>query len=299
MSIGIIGAGKWGSALAFAFSEKSEVVITSRRVRELENFVSLEEILNSEYLVITVPAQQIASWLEENFVFRGQKILVASKGIEASSGRFLNEIYEKYVPSENIAFLSGPSFALEVQKSLPTALVVNSLNTEVAREFAELFPSFIKAYTSSDVVGAEVAGAYKNVIAIAAGICEGLGLGKNAAAALISRGLIEMERFGLAHGAKSETFMGLGGAGDLFLTASSSMSRNFRVGLGIAKGKSQEEIVEELGEVAEGIGTTYAIAELSKTSDLYLPIAKEVYEMLEGKSPQKSLNDLLSNIKSC
>ena len=299
MSIGIIGAGKWGSALAFAFSEKNDVLITSRTPRALVNFVSLEEILNSEYLVITVPAQQIASWLEENFIFRGQKILVASKGIEASSGRFLNEIYEKYVPSENIAFLSGPSFALEVQKSLPTALVVNSLNAEVAREFAELFPSFIKAYTSNDVVGAEVAGAYKNVIAIAAGICEGLGLGKNAAAALISRGLIEMERFGLAHGAKSETFMGLGGAGDLFLTASSSMSRNFRVGLGIAKGKSQEEIVEELGEVAEGIGTTYAIAELSKTSDLYLPIAKEVYEMLEGKSPQKSLNDLLSNIKSC
>ncbi len=294
MSVGIIGAGKWGSALAFAFSEKNDVLITSRTPRVLVNFVSLEEILKCEYLVITVPAQQVAQWLEENFTFSGQKILVASKGIEASSGRFLNEIYEKYVPSENIAFLSGPSFAVEVQKSLPTALVVNSLNSQIARDFAGLFPSFIKAYTSNDVAGAEVAGAYKNVIAIAAGICEGLGLGNNAAAALISRGLIEMERFGLAHGAKSETFMGLGGAGDLFLTASSSMSRNFRVGLGLAKGKSQEEILEELGEVAEGIGTTYAIHELSKTSDLYLPIAKEVYEMLEGKSPQASLQDLLS-----
>ena len=294
MSVGIIGAGKWGSALAFAFSEKNEVVITSRTPRNVVNFVSLKEALECEYLVITVPAQQIAAWLEENFIFSGQKILVASKGIEASSGRFLNEIYDNYVPSSNIAFLSGPSFAVEVQKSLPTALVVNSLNAQLARGFAGLFPSFIKAYTSSDVIGAEVAGAYKNVIAIAAGICEGLGLGNNAAAALISRGLVEMERFGLAHGAKSETFVGLGGAGDLFLTASSTMSRNFRVGLGIAKGKSQEEILEELGEVAEGIGTTYAIHELSKTSDLYLPIAKEVYEMLEGKSPQASLKDLLS-----
>ena len=295
MSVGIIGAGKWGMALAFALSEKNSVLITSRTPRALANFVSLEEILECEYLVITVPAQQISQWLKKNFIFNGQKILVASKGIEASSGCFLNEIYSEYVPDENIAFLSGPSFAVEVQKSLPTALVVNSKNEALASSFASLFPSFIKAYTSTDVMGAEVAGAYKNVIAIAAGICEGLGLGKNAAAALISRGLVEMERFGLAYGAKSETFTGLGGAGDLFLTASSTMSRNFRVGLGMAQGKSQEEILEELGEVAEGIGTTYALHELSKTNELYLPIAKEVYEMLEGKSPQASLLDLLSH----
>ncbi len=295
MSIGVIGAGKWGSALAFALSEKNEVFIHSRTPRDLENFVSLEEILQCEYLVITVPAQQVSSWLKEHFVFSAQKILVASKGIEASSGRFLNEIYDAYVPKENIAFLSGPSFAVEVQQSLPTALVVNSSNEELSNAFAKLFPSFIKAYTSTDVIGAEVSGAYKNVIAIAAGICEGLALGKNAAAALISRGLVEMERFGVHHGARVDTFVGLGGAGDLFLTASSSMSRNFRVGLGIAQGKSQAEILEELGEVAEGIGTTYALHELSSTNKLYLPIAKEVYEMLEGKSPQESLRDLLSS----
>ncbi|MEA1983201.1 MAG: NAD(P)H-dependent glycerol-3-phosphate dehydrogenase [Campylobacterota bacterium] len=295
MRVGVIGAGKWGSALAFALSEKSEVVITSRTPRELENFVSLQEILNCEYLIITVPAQEIGRWLEKNFVFKNQKILVASKGIEASSGRFLNEIYEKYVPSKNIAFLSGPSFAVEVMKSLPTALVVNSTNEVLSSELAELFPSFIKAYTSTDVVGAEVAGAYKNVIAIAAGICEGMGLGKNAAAALISRGLVEMQRFGMAYGAKVETFIGLGGAGDLFLTASSSMSRNFRVGLGLAKGLTQEHILQELGEVAEGIGTSYALHELGKERELYLPIAKEVYEMLEGKSPRESMQDLLSD----
>jgi len=292
--IGVIGAGKWGTALAFALSEKNDVVISSRTPRKLENFVSMKEVVKCEYLVITVPAQQISSWLEENFIFTNQKILVASKGIEASSGRFLNEIYAKHIPNENIAFLSGPSFANEVMNSLPTALVINAENEVLSDTFSSFFPSFIKAYTSTDVMGAEVAGAYKNVIAIAAGICEGLGLGKNAAAALTSRGLVEMQRFGKEYGARDESFIGLSGAGDLFLTASSNMSRNFRVGLGLAKGKTQEEILKELGEVAEGIGTSYALHEISLQKDLYLPIAKEVYEMLEGKNPQESLRDLLS-----
>ncbi len=294
MSIAVIGAGKWGSALAFALSKNNEVVITSRTKREdIENFVSLEEALKCEYLVITVPAQEIASWLKNNFVFTNQKILVASKGIEASSGKFLNEIYKEFIPCSNIAFLSGPSFAAEVMQSLPTALVVNSTNEKLSTKIASLFPSFIKTYTSADILGAEITGAYKNVIAIAAGVCEGLSLGKNAAAALISRGLVEMQRFGNFYDAKSDTFIGLSGAGDLFLTASSPMSRNFRVGLGLAQGKNQEEILVELGEVAEGIGTTYAVKEISLQKNLYLPIAKEVYEMLEGKDPKESLKDLL------
>lgn len=293
--VGVIGAGKWGSALAFALSEKCEVYITSRTPRELKNFVSLDEILKLEYLVIAIPAQQIASWLSENFVYNNHKILVAAKGIEASSGRFLNEIYDAYVPQNNIAFLSGPSFAAEVMKSLPTALVVNATNEELSKTFASFFPSFIKTYTSTDVVGAEVAGAYKNVIAIAAGICEGLGLGKNAAASLIARGLVEMQRFGKEYGAKEESFIGLSGAGDLFLTASSTMSRNFRVGLGIAEGKSKEQIVKELGEVAEGIGTAYALHKIAKDKELYLPIAREVYSMLEGLDPRVSLRNFLAN----
>lgn len=293
--IGVIGAGKWGMALAYALSEKNDVVISSRTSRDLKNFVPMQEALKCEYLVITVPAQEIGFWLEDNFSFTNQKVLVAAKGIEASSGRFLNEIYEKHIPNENISFLSGPSFATEVMQSLPTALVVNAYNEELSEKFASFFPSFIKAYTSTDVMGAEVAGAYKNVIAIAAGICEGLGLGKNAAAALISRGLVEMLRFAKEYGAKEESFIGLSGAGDLFLTASSNMSRNFRVGLGLAYGKSQEEILEELGEVAEGIGTTYALHEISTQRGLYLPIAKEVYETLEGKNPLESLKDLLSS----
>ena len=292
--IGVIGAGKWGTALSFALSEKNDVFITSRTPRDMDNFVSLEEVLALEYLVIAIPAQQIGQWLKENFVYKGQKVLVVAKGIEASTGRFLNEIYEPYVPEENICFLSGPSFASEVMNSLPTALVINAVSEAVAEEFSALFPSFIKTYISTDVAGAEVAGAYKNVIAIAAGICEGLGLGKNAAASLISRGLVEMQRFGMNHGARVDTFTGLGGAGDLFLTASSNMSRNFRVGLGLAKGESQEDILEELGEVAEGIGTSYALHKIMTEENLYLPIANEVYEVLEGKNPKQSLQDLLS-----
>ena len=242
MKVGVIGAGKWGEALAFAMSEKNEVIITSRSKREWPNFRSLDEVLDCKYLIITVPAQQVAQWLKENFTFKGQKILVAAKGIEASSGRFLNEIYGEYVPEENIAFLSGPSFAIEVKQKLPTALVINSKSEVTAGEFAALFPSFIRTYTSSDVIGAEITGAYKNVIAIAAGICEGLELGHNAAASLIARGLVEMERFGRAYGATQESFLGLSGAGDLFLTASSSMSRNYRVGLGLAQGMDKEAV---------------------------------------------------------
>ncbi|QOP41603.1 NAD(P)H-dependent glycerol-3-phosphate dehydrogenase [Sulfurimonas marina] len=292
--IAVIGAGKWGSALAYALSQKNEVVITSRTKRELENFVTLEEALSCEYLIMAIPVQQISTWLKEHFTFSGQKVLVVAKGIEASTGKFLNEIYNEYVPQENIAFLTGPSFAAEVIQALPTALVVNSKNKELALEFADMFPDFIKGYTSDDVIGSEIAGAYKNVIAIAAGICEGLKLGNNAAAALTSRGLVEIARFGKQFGAQADTFIGLSGAGDLFLTASSTMSRNFRVGLGLAAGKSQEKILEELGEVAEGIGTAYALHDIAIKHELYLPIAKEVYEMLEGKSPQESLKDLLS-----
>jgi glycerol-3-phosphate dehydrogenase (NAD(P)+) len=291
--IGIIGAGKWGEALAFAVSEKNEVIITSRTPRDWKNFKPLKEVLACKYLIITLPAQQIGQWLEENFIFSGQKVLVAAKGIEATSGGFLNEIYAQYIPDENLAFLSGPSFASEVMRSLPTALVINAISSVVAKEFAALFPSFIRTYVSTDVIGAEVAGAYKNVIAIASGICEGLELGHNAAASLIARGLVEMQRFGKAYGANNESFLGLSGAGDLFLTASSSMSRNYRVGLGLAQGKDKEQICAEIGEVSEGIGTAYALHEIAQARGIYLPIAAEVYAILEGKSPRQSLKDLI------
>jgi len=295
MKIAIIGAGKWGKALYHAYSQDNEVVISSRNTKDIENFVSMDEALKYEYLVMAIPAQFVRGWMEDHFVNNGQNILVAAKGIETSTGAFLNDVYGEFVNANKLAFISGPSFAAEVQKSLPTALKISSINQVLAQTYADALPSFIKGYVSDDVVGAEVSGAYKNVIAIAGGVCDGLGLGNNARAALISRGLVEMTRFGEAFGAKTETFLSLGGAGDLFLTASSTLSRNYRVGLGLAKGKNMDEILDELGEVAEGVPTAKALHKIATDKDIYLPIAHEVYAMIEeGKDPLQSVKDLLS-----
>ncbi len=295
MSLGIIGAGKWGSALHFAFSEHKPLLYSRSKVG-VDGFSSLEEVLKCQYLVFALPAQVVGDWLKEHFVNKDQKILVAAKGIEVKSLSFLNQIFAKYANEQNLCFLSGPSFASEVMSSLPTAVVLNSHNEKLSQEFCSFFPSFIKTYISSDVIGAEVCGAYKNVIAIASGICEGLKLGNNARASLISRGLVEMERFGKVFGSCEDTFWGLSGAGDLFLTASSELSRNFRVGLGLAKGKKLEEILKELGEVAEGVYTSRAIVSLAEQKDIYTPIATEIVKILDAKkTPLESLEDLLSS----
>jgi len=293
MKIAIIGAGKWGMALYDAFSKNNVVLITSRTPREIENFVSIEEAINCDYLVIALSAQHIRSWFSQNFKDRGQKILVASKGIEISSGSFLNHIIEEYVDKDRLAFLSGPSFAIEVAQELPTALVISSKNPKLARKFQKALPHYIKGYTSKDVIGAEVAGSYKNVLAISAGICDGLKLGNNARASLIARGLVEMSRFGKYFGAKNKTFLSLSGAGDLFLTASSTLSRNYRVGYALAKGKRLDEILEELNEVAEGVATAKALYRIAQDKKLYLPIALQVYEILQGKEPSIAVKELL------
>jgi glycerol-3-phosphate dehydrogenase (NAD(P)+) len=291
--VSIIGAGSWGSAIFHAIKQKTNVVITSRKKRDIEGFVDIDEALKNEYIVIVIAAQFIKDFLKK-YDLRNKKILVASKGIDRDELKFLNEIFEEYVDINNLAFLSGPSFAKEVKENKPTALVIASKNLELANEFKSFFPEFLKIYIDDDVEGVEVAGAYKNVIAIAAGICEGLNLGNNAKAALISRGLVEMDRFGEFFGAKKETFLGVAGAGDLFLTANSTMSRNYRVGLNLAKGKLLEDILNELGEVAEGVYTTEAIYKLSQKHNIYTPIASEVYKILyTGKKPVDSLNDLL------
>ncbi|MDR1285749.1 MAG: NAD(P)H-dependent glycerol-3-phosphate dehydrogenase [Campylobacteraceae bacterium] len=294
MNIAVIGGGKWGQALHFAFSQNHKSVITSRTKKDIPGFVSLDEALDNEYIVMALPAQIIGEWLKKNFKYNNQKVLIAAKGIEESSGRFLNEIFSDFIPDFNLAYLSGPSFAAEVMKALPTALVVSSKEQKTAKEFCAFFPSFIKAYADEDIVGAEISGAYKNVLAIASGVCDGLDLGLNARASLIARGLVEMQRFGLSFGAKEATFLGLSGAGDLFLTASSVLSRNYRVGMALAKGAKLDKILQELGEVAEGVLTSRAISKISKERDIYTPIAREVSMIIEGKPPLDSLRDLLA-----
>ena len=292
--IAVLGAGKWGEALHHAFGVVNDSYIGSRTSRDLHNFIPVKKIIDEfEYIVLVISAQHIKKWMEKNFVFKNQKILVAAKGIEVNTGKFLNKILEDFLPKENIAYLTGPSFAAEVMQSLPTALVINSTNPDLAEKFSSFFPPFIKTYVSGDVIGAEICGAYKNVIAIASGVCDGLKLGNNARASLITRGLVEMDRFGAFFGGNKDTFLGLSGAGDLFLTASSKLSRNYRVGFGLAHGKTLAMILDELGEVAEGVYTAQAIFQLTQQHDIYAPIADEIYYILEGKNPQDSLKDLL------
>lgn len=294
MKVGVIGAGKWGQSIQFALMQKmGDVAITSRTEREIPHFTTLDAVLGCSHIVISISTQHTYDWLKANFRFNGQKILVASKGIDLKSHRFLNEIYEEFIPKENLAFLTGPSFAKEVKESLPTALVINSVNLELASEWMEMFPEFIKTYRSDDVVGAEIAGAYKNVIAIASGVSDALSLGNNARAALITRGLAEMSRFGIHFGARMESFLGLSGVGDLFLTASSTLSRNYRVGFGLGSGKGIDAILEELGEVAEGVATAAAIVDIAGKHGIYTPIAVEVDRIINGKDVQESIRDLL------
>lgn len=292
--IAVIGAGKWGSALFNTFSKKNECVITSRNLRNIKNFVSIDEALNAEILVFALSSQHTREFLQTHFINKNQKILVASKGIEVDSGMFLNEIFENFANSKNIAYLSGPSFASEVLEGLPCALVVSSQNLALCDELSDLFPNkHMKIYSSSDVIGAEICGAYKNVLAIASGVCDGLKLGNNARASLIARGLIEMCRFGKFFGGRDETFMGLSGAGDLFLTASSVLSRNYRVGVGLALKKDIKTILNEIKEIAEGVDTAKAICNISQKYKIYTPIVNEVALMIDGKSATECLCDLL------
>lgn len=291
--ISVIGSGKWGSAIAKAIAKNHDVKICPFSKKD-GNYIDIDEAKKSRYLIFSLSVAGVKDYLLKNFAqdpsLNPQKILIASKGIVKDE--FLHDIFAKFFKKENICVLSGPSFAAEVIKDLPTAVVISG-DKQIAKEFASFFPNYIKTYIDEDVIGAEICGAYKNIIAIASGICDGLELGNNARAALISRGLIEIARFGRYFGAKDETFMGLSGAGDLFLTASSTLSRNYRVGYHLAQNKTLDWIIKELNEVAEGINTTNSVCYISSKHNIYTPIASEVFKILNGKNPKDSLKDLL------
>lgn len=305
MRITIFGGGAWGRALAFAFAFKNEVFMVSRQ--NLKSFirdtktpnpiiqVDFKQALQNDLFVNTITTSVLRHWLQTHKLPKDSKMLFACKGIEASSGAFVSDIAYKFLDFTNLAFLAGPSFAKEVTQALPCALNIHAKNLDIARLFASCMPNFIKTYPKDDVIGGEIAGAYKNIIAIASGICDGLHLGNNARASLLSRGLIEMSRFGEYFGAKQETFLGLSGAGDLFLSASSNLSRNYRVGLSLAQGKAIEVILQELGEVAEGVQTTEAVVKIAKQKEIYTPIANEVFKIINKQSsPKQSLENLMA-----
>lgn len=298
--IAVIGGGMWGRALSYAFSQKCHVCISSRRLlKDLKyiNYkvkqVDLCYALKCKYIVIAIKSSAIREWLQDNTPNSDAIILVASKGIEVDSGAFICDIFSLYLSDIRIGYLMGPSFAKEVLEGMPCALNIHTKSN--IDSISNIFPNFIKIYFDNDVIGGEVAGAYKNIIAIAGGITDGLALGNNAKASVIARGLVEMARFGRFFGAKSETFLGLSGAGDLFLTANSTLSRNYRVGYELAKGKTLSYVLESLDEVAEGVFTTQAVVNLSIKHGIYTPIAKEVYEIFNGKQISLSLKHMLGS----
>ncbi|NTV44998.1 MAG: NAD(P)H-dependent glycerol-3-phosphate dehydrogenase [Chlorobiales bacterium] len=317
MNITVLGAGSWGTTLAILLAEKGfPVTLWAHRpefAKELqekrENFRYLKGIRfpdnllvtndesaaasNAKLIVVATPAQAMRETLERirHLDFKDTIFVNVAKGIEVHSDLRMSEVIEQVltqVPDENVAILYGPSHAEEVSLKQPTTVVVSSHSMETARFVQDTFmtPMF-RVYVNSDVVGVEVAGSVKNVMAIAAGIADGLGYGDNAKAAIITRGLAEISRLAMKLGANPLTFSGLAGIGDLIVTCASRHSRNRRVGELIGKGMKLEDILKDMVMVAEGIETTKAVMELSKKLGIEMPITQAVYEMLFEDKPVK------------
>jgi glycerol-3-phosphate dehydrogenase (NAD(P)+) len=322
--IGIIGAGSWGTTLANLLADNGAEatlwVYEEELLRELKekrrNDLYLPGIALNEVLQYTgsleeaVGGKQIILWVTPSQAFRkifnealpflpAEAIHVsASKGIENETLKRLSEIAAEQNPAvteQNFAVLSGPSFAAEVCRKLPTAVVVAARSPKSATSIQKIMatPHF-RIYTSQDVVGVELGGALKNVIAVAAGIADGLGYGSNTRAALITRGLAEMMRLGVLMGAQPITFSGLSGIGDLVLTCTSSMSRNYTVGFQLGRGKSLQEILREMNAVAEGVFTTSSAFFLSQNYQVAMPITRAVYQILyENRPAPQAVQDLM------
>ncbi len=319
--IGIIGAGSWGIALAALLEENGhDVTVWSKFEDEVnmlkENHehvtklpgVKLSEkikfttdlkgtIESCEILVMAVPSQftRSTSHMMKEFVKDGQIIVNVSKGIEDVTYKTLSEIIEEEIPNAEVAVMCGPSHAEEVGRKIPTTIVVGSHKRSVAEILQNVFMNDVfRVYTSPDVLGMEVGSALKNVIALAAGMCDGLGYGDNSKAALITRGIAEISRLGIAMGGKAETFFGLTGIGDLIVTCQSKHSRNRKAGELMGQGKSMQEAMDEVKMVVEGVYSTKAAIGLAKKYNVELPIIEQVNAILfEGKDARSAVNELM------
>jgi glycerol-3-phosphate dehydrogenase (NAD(P)+) len=309
MKITLLGAGAWGTALAIAFAGKHEVVLWSRELdvavdlqntRENHRFFpgyKLPEsvaistdfaaaVAGAELLVVATPIAGLRPTVERLASLKvALPVLWVCKGFEAGTGKLPHQVVTEVLGSQVVCgALSGPSFAEEVAAGQPTAIALAANNPVFAREAArQLHSPRLRIYANDDLVGVEVGGAVKNVLAIATGACDGLGLGLNSRAALMTRGLAEIARLGLALGGQRETFMGLAGMGDLILTCTGDLSRNRRVGLGLAENKLLPQILEELGHVAEGVYTAREVDRLARQLDVDMPISAAVAAVLDGK----------------
>ena len=250
-------------------------------------------------ILISVPSHALRETLVavKPYLQSGDRISWASKGFELSTGKLPHQVANEVVePGRRKAVLSGPTFAKEVGDGLPTAMTVASEDSDYALEMAQaLTCDGFRAYTSDDIIGVEVGGAVKNVLAIGAGMSDGLGFGANTRIALITRGLVEMTRLGVALGANAATFMGLAGMGDLVLTCTDNLSRNRRMGLALAAGKSRDEAQEEIQQVVEGVMASVAVRDVAQAHNVEMPICNQVYRILhEGVSPKEAVAALLS-----
>jgi len=320
--IAVYGAGSWGTALAILLArnglqvllwdmsaEQAERINADRENRQfipgtilpdnLQLTASISEMLAfSSCQLIVVPSHGFRSLLNKmrDGVNPDHSIFWATKGIEVKSGMLLHEIMQEILPDNDYGVVSGPTFALEVAKGLPTAMTVASNSTTSGKVFSQaLQGNNVRIYTSTDVIGVELGGAVKNVLAIAAGIADGLGFGANARAALITRGLTEIRRLAKVLGANDETLMGLAGIGDLVLTCTDDQSRNRRLGLALGQGKTIEQAQEEIGQAIEGLKTSQSVHLLAERVQVEMPICNQVHKILyQQLPPQQAVKELLS-----
>lgn len=321
----ILGTGSWGSALGLVLSKKGynvnmwtlkeEQANKINKTRENTDYLpgvlfpnnmvittNLEEaIVDSKIIVLAVPSQAIRGICTKikPFVKDNQILVDVAKGLEKGSGLRLSEVCKEELPNNPYVTLSGPSHAEEVSRDIPTTVVVASENLEVAQNVQDIFmsPKF-RVYTNPDIVGVELGGALKNIIAFGAGICDGLGFGDNAKAALMTRGIREIGRLGAAMGASPSTFSGLSGIGDLIVTCTSMHSRNRRAGILIGQGKSLDETLKEVKMVVEGITATEVAYEVSKKLNVDMPITNAIYSVLyKNENPNEVVIDLMMRNK--